>query len=73
MKQGITGTHIATGQTVALELNDQEMKYATCKDMCINECWKLMNDLVKKRMGTVIIGQVDIESITENHIDRPFH
>jgi hypothetical protein len=73
MKQGLKGTHIATGQSVEIELTDKEMKYATCKDSCVNECWQLMNDLVTKRTGEVIIGQVEIDVITINHLDRPFH
>jgi hypothetical protein len=47
--------------------------YATCKDICINECWSWLNTLVAKRTGIQIIGQIEIDIITDNHIDKAFH
>ena len=73
MKQGLKGTHLATGQPIEIDLTDKEMMYATCKDICINECWSWLNTLVAKRTGIQIIGQIEIDTITDNHIDKAFH
>ena len=48
MKNGLIGTHIATGIPVELILNAKEMQLAMVKEN-INECWELMNDAVFKR------------------------
>lgn len=72
MKNGLIGTHIATGIPVELNLNAKEMQLAMTKEN-INECWELMNNAVFKRTGVKVIGEVEIEHIVVDGVKKVFH
>lgn len=49
-----------------------EMQLAMSKED-MNECWSMMCDSVMHREGIGIIGEIDIEFITINGVDKVFH
>ena len=69
----LIATHLATGQSVEIDLTDKEMVYATCKDICINECWDFLDSLVDNRTGIKIIDELQIDFIVVNGIKKVFH
>ncbi len=73
MKNGIKGTHIATRQPVEVELTPTEMRMCNSTGSSINVDWEKAMELVLKRTGQEIIGQVSIETIVKNGVDRVFH
>jgi hypothetical protein len=74
MKNGIIGTHLATGMPVELVLNYKEMQLAMDKNAeTINKSWEMMNDAVLERTGTEIIGQIEIEHIVVDGVKKVFH
>lgn len=74
MKNGIIGTHLATGYPVELTLNYKEMQLAMDKNAeTINKSWEMMNDAVLERTGTEIIGQIEIEHIVVDGVKKVFH
>jgi len=74
IKQGLKGTHLATGQVVEISLTDAEMALANTKySIDVNRDWMSMCESVKKRTGITIIDQIEIDYITDNYLDRVFH
>lgn len=73
MAYSLKGTHIATGQPVELELGKREVLLITAIGGDINGNWEKAMDLISVRTGIEIIGQVDLETITINGIEKPFH
>ena len=72
MVNGLKGVHIASGIPVEIPLNSKEMQLAMSKED-MNECWSMMCDSVMHREGIGIIGDIDIEFIVINGIDKVFH
>jgi len=73
MKNGIIGTHLATGQEVMLPLNGKEMQLALDKSDKLNESWSLMNCMVRARGEISIIGEVEVDFLVVNGKPRRFH
>ena len=69
----LKGTHIATGQPVEVMLSRREVLLITAPYGDINGNWEKAMDLISVRSGIEIIGQVDIETITIDGIEKPFH
>ena len=69
----LKGTHIATGQPVEVSLTRREALLITAPFGDINDNWEKAMDLISMRSGIEIIGQVDLETITINGIEKPFH
>ena len=72
MVNGLKGVHIASGIPVEIPLNSKEMQLAMAKED-INACWDMMCASVLSRGGDDIIGQVDIDFIVINGVDKVFH
>jgi hypothetical protein len=73
MVNSLKGTHIATGQPVEVELGKREVLLIEAIGGDINGNWEKAMDLISVRTGIEIIGQVDLETITINGIEKPFH
>lgn len=73
MAYSLKGTHIATGQPVEVMLSKREVLLITAIGGDINGNWEKAMDLISVRTGIEIIGQVDLETITINGIEKPFH
>lgn len=73
MINSLKGTHIATGQPVEVELGKREVLLIEAIGGDINGNWEKAMDLISVRTGIEIIGQVDLETITINGVERPFH
>ena len=73
MKNGIKCTHLATGYPVEIPLNYKEMQLATDKSDMSNDSWDIMCDAVLERTGIEIIGQMELDQIVINGIDKPLH
>jgi len=73
MINSLKGTHIATGQPVEVELGKREVLLIAAIGGDINGNWEKAMDLISVRTGIEIIGQVDLETITIDGIERPFH
>ena len=73
MAYSLKGTHIATGQPVEVELGKREVLLITAIGGDINGNWEKAMDLISVRTGIEIIGQVDLETITINGVEKPFH
>jgi len=69
----LKGTHIATGQPVDVDLTRKEVLLITAPSGDINDNWEKAMDLLSVRSGIEIIGQVDLETITINGVEKPFH
>jgi len=69
---GLIGTHIATGMEVEINLTKQEMLLA-CAKVNINESWEKAMEMVYKRTGLEVIGQIDVEKIVINGVAKAFH
>ena len=69
----LKGTHIATGQPVEVMLSRREVLLITAPYGDINDNWEKAMDLISVRSGIEIIGQVDLETITINGVEKPFH
>tara|TARA_B100000497_G_C7525253_1_gene318906 strand:+ start:352 stop:570 length:219 start_codon:yes stop_codon:yes gene_type:complete len=72
MVNGLKGIHIASGIPVEIPLNSKEMQLAMSK-VDENQCWDMMCASVLSRDGEDIIGQIDIEFIVINGVDKVFH
>ena len=70
MVNGLIGTHLATGQTVEIELDLVELALAKSTQ---DEDWNLLNDSVRFKNGFGIIGEVELDFIIENGARRIFH
>ena len=68
----ILGTHLATGYSVEITLTNQEMILATSKDN-IDSNWTSFCDLVARRTGQIIEGEISIEGLVVNGNLRDFH
>ena len=73
MVNGLKGTHIATGIPVEVDLSKKELLLIECTTGNINDNWTKAMQLLYVRTGIEIIGQVDIERIIINGVDRRFH
>jgi hypothetical protein len=73
MINGLKGTHIATGIPVEVDLSKKELLLIECTTGNINDNWTNAMQLLYVRTGIEIIGQVDIERIIINGVDRRFH
>ena len=73
MAYSLKGTHIATGQPVEVMLSKREVLLITAPFGDINGNWEKAMDLISVREGIEIIGQVDLETITIDGIEKPFH
>ena len=70
MVNGLIGTHLATGQTVEIELDLVELALAKSTQ---DADWNLLNDSIKFKNGFGIIGEVELNFIIENGNRRAFH
>ena len=70
---GLKGTHIATGIPVEVDLSKKELLLIESTTGNINDNWTNAMQLLYVRTGIEIIGQVDIERIIINGVDRRFH
>ena len=70
---GLKGTHIATGTPVEVDLSKKELLLIESTTGNINDNWTNAMQLLYVRTGIEIIGQVDIERIIINGVDRRFH
>jgi hypothetical protein len=73
MVNSLKGTHIATGQPVEVELGKREVLLIEAIGGDINGNWEKAMDLISVRTGIEIIGQVDLETITIDGVEKPFH
>ena len=72
MINGLIGTHLATGQNVSVSLNAKEMQLA-CDKTDSEKYWSLMNKSILSRTGIEIAGQVELDYIVINGIQKDFH
>ena len=72
-KNMISGTHIATGYPIDIQLTMQEMILACAECGDINSAWESMCKLVYRRTGIGIIDKIDIEYITIRGRKKKFH
>ena len=70
MVNGLIGTHLATGQTVEIELDLVELALAKSTQ---DQDWNLLNDSIRFKNGFGIIGEVQLDFIIENGARRIFH
>ena len=70
MVNGLIGTHLATGQTVEIELDLVELALAKSTQ---DEDWNILNDSIRFKNGFGIIGEVELDFIIENGARRIFH
>jgi len=70
MVNGLIGTHLATGQTVEIELDLVELALAKSTQ---DSDWNQLNDSIKFKNGFGIIGEVELDFIIENGNRRVFH
>ena len=70
MVNGLIGTHLATGQTVEIELDLVELALAKSTQ---DEDWNLLNDSIRFKNGFGIIGEVELDFIIENGARMIFH
>lgn len=74
MKNGIIGTHLATGVTMEIPFNSKEMQLAMVKDpKIINWAWETACDSVFERTGLEIINCFEIDFICINGKQKVFH
>ena len=72
MVNGLKGIHIASGIPVEIPLSGKEMQLAMSK-VDVNQCWDDMCSSVLSRGGEDIIGQIEIDFIVINGVDKVFH
>lgn len=70
MVNGLIGTHLATGQTVEIELDLVELALAKSTQ---DSDWNQLNDSIRFKNGFGIIGEVELDFIIENGTRRVFH
>ena len=70
MVNGLIGTHLATGQTVEIELDLVELALAKSTQ---DSDWNQLNDSIRFKNGFGIIGEVQLDFIIENGNKRVFH
>ena len=70
MVNGLIGTHLATGQTVEIELDLVELALAKSTQ---DSDWNMLNDSIKIKNGFGIIGEINLEFIIDNGVRRVFH
>jgi hypothetical protein len=73
MDNGIIGIHLATNQPIEIELTPQEMALGIYKSVTGEEKWDEMCALVLERTGIEIIGQIQIDYMVVDGIQRVFH
>ena len=73
MDNGIKGIHLSTNQPVEIELTTQEMELGLFKSVTGEEKWDAMCALVLERTGIEIIGQIQIDYMVVDGIQRVFH
>jgi hypothetical protein len=69
---GLIGDHIATGIPVEIPLNSKEMQLAMDKTRP-NESWDLMCESLISRGCIDPRGNMHIDFIRINRLDKPFH
>ena len=69
-ENALHGIHLATSYPFYCMLTRQETILAQGKT---NEDWNAMCTLKASRTGHVIQGQIQIDTLTINGVDRPFH
>jgi|TARA_B100001094_G_scaffold311602_1_gene347435 hypothetical protein len=70
MVNGLIGTHLATGQSVEIELDLVELALAKSTQ---DSDWSLLNDSIRYKNGFDLIGEVQLDFIIENGTKRVFH
>ena len=70
MVNGLIGTHLATGQTIEIELDLVELALAKSTQ---DSDWNQLNDSIRFKNGFGIIGEVELDFIIENGARRIFH
>ncbi len=70
MVNGLIGTHLATGQSVEIELDLVELALAKSTQ---ESDWSLLNDSIRYKNGFDLIGEVQLDFIIENGTRRVFH
>jgi len=72
---GLIGSHIATGQSMEIALNFKEMQLALGSKLIGKgyEQWDMMAALLLERTGITIIGQMEIDYMMVEGIQRVFH
>ena len=70
MINGLIGTHLATGQTVEIELDLVELAFAKSTQ---DQDWNQLNDSIKFKNGFGVIGEIALDFIVENGTRRVFH
>jgi|TARA_X000001036_G_scaffold372880_1_gene360520 hypothetical protein len=73
MINGIKGFHIASNIPVEIPLNSKEMQLALDNGPRQNDSWELMNGSVVSRGEMNIIGDIEIDSIVINGVEKNFH
>jgi len=73
MKNGLIGTHIATGIPMEIPLNYKEMQLGLYKDVTGEEKWDTMCDMVLERTGITIIGEMEIDYMVVEGVKHVFH
>ena len=73
MVNGLKGVHIASGIPVEIPLNSKEMQLALDNGPRQNDSWELMNGSVVSRGEMNIIGDIEIDSIVINGVEKNFH
>ena len=73
MINGLKGTHIATGYPEEIRLNGIEMQLAMDTGPHMNDLWDLMCESVVARGDYRINGEIEIDFIVVDGIEKVFH
>ena len=70
---GITITDRATKEVLEVPLNYKEMQFALDNSKTVLDSWALLLDMLKERLGLIIMDNYDLETITVEGKTRPLH
>ena len=75
LKNGLIGTHLATGIPMEIALNYKEMQLALSSKLIGKgyEQWDMMAAALFERTGITIIGQMEIDYMVVEGTKRVFH
>ena len=73
MINGLRGTHIATGYPIDIPLNGKQMQLAMDKGPHMNDLWDMLCDSIVANGDIDPRGNIDIDFIVVNGIDKVFH
>ncbi len=75
LKNGLIGTHLATGIPMEIPLNYKEMQVALSSKLIGKwyEQWDMMAKALFERTGITIIGQMEIDYMVVEGDQRVFH